>query len=501
MKKITSLFLTLTMLFFCYRADAQNAKPAKPVSKNNIFAVLAKERAAKQINSSTRTRSKKETQKKLATYTYVDMNEQTGQITDTTEKYFITWGDNGIPTQVRIEGTDDEFIEGKSVPFRLIYTDFVKVNSSAGSEFEWFIEDADFDAKAGLLEVYNNNQWQNFAKLEKTINTQEFVTEQLGKMFVMGNWVNYSKETYTYDANGNQTEGIEQVWEVNKWVNEGKWVEMYDADNHNLGYEGYTWENNQWEMDYGYKLVVTKNTSNQVAVLENHYYDNTSKEWIISNRQSYVWDGSGKVEEAIQYNLMNGEWKQSIKYDNISWKSFDANEFYGYPLMIGGSLYNSLESYFYNDFDSSWTISSKYVNVFTGNNITESMQLYYNGTDWDTSTKTTYAYYPNGDEKETKNWNKIDGEWKVNYGYGSKNTYDNDGDILTMISLDWDSENEVFVEEDMEIYTYTNVTVGIAKNHSNKASVNVYPNPVTAGNITLALANNTSASANITVYN
>src|SRR5690606_11245574 len=69
----------------------------------------------------------------------------------------------------------------------------------------------------------------------------------------------------------------------------------------------------------------------------------------------------------------------------------------------------------------------------------------------------------------------------------------------TMAGLEWDSDSKMFVEEDMEIFTYINVTVGLAKNKKNKAIINVYPNPVTSGNLVVSLSNKATA-ATITVY-
>lgn len=494
MKKFTSLLLTFTLLLFCYTADATAAKRKKPVSKNAVLALINKDR--KSYNASAR--AKKDVQKKLTSYTYIDKNETTGQITDTSEKYVFTWADNGMPSEVIGTGLSDEFVDGKTVPYRIKFTNFVKANPGTENEFSWLVEDADFDFKTGFIEIYNNNQWQDFAKLEKTFSAQGNPQEMVVSMWLVGTWVNATKEIYTYDAKGNRTETIEQIWNLTKWENEERWIEFFDADGRNTGYQEDEWVDNAWFSNYGTRLTYTKNTGGQIVTGLMEQIDENGN-WVNQSRQTYEWTGN-QITKATEEGYDNGTWMNRSEYRNITWKSFDAmSEYWSYPVYVGGYNFTSYETYSYDNFGGSWNLNSRSTNIFTGDNITESINEFYNGQVWDTSNKTTYVYYPNGDLKEYRGMAKINDTWTTQYGYGNTNTYDTDGDITKSIGVQFDPQSNTFEESYIDLYTYTNVTVGIAKNNAKNTLVNVYPNPVSNGTLTISTGNN-AAKAVVTVY-
>ncbi|RZL44015.1 MAG: T9SS type A sorting domain-containing protein [Pedobacter sp.] len=503
MKKITSLFLTLALMFFCSLANAQttnNAQRKRHSATNFFMPHIAKEKAEK--NNQQIARNKKAIGKNVATYTYVGVNQNNGQVNDTMERYKFTWNSNGIPTKVLSEGVTNGIIPGQNVSYRITFTDFVKVNPVSGSEFDWIVEGADFDAKNAIGQVSIGNKWVDFMKFSKTINAQGQVEEYIESSSNGFEWTVKSKEIYKYNAAGIRTENVEQEWKDNKWVNSYKSTEFLDADGLELGYQDELWDTDSksWMIEDGSKKIVTKNASNQITAIEQQWFDEQSNDYFSFGKQVYTYNASGAVTQVTDLQNYDGDWYETMRYKNISWKSFDAKNLSGDPIMLGGGKYTKAEAYSFSEFDQDWIITQKYINIFTGNNITESAELYSNGTDWDTIQKSTFSFYPNGDEKETIFWNNNMGTWEINYGYGSNNTYDTDGDLLTSKNLNWDFDENAFVENSMEIYTYTTETTGINENNAKATSLSVYPNPTVNGNITIDLGKATLGAVTIIVY-
>jgi hypothetical protein len=462
---------------------------SKHTFRSSIFSLPGKERIYKNKSS----HSKKEEQKKLASYTYIGMDFETGAVTDTSEKYVITWGNNGLPAQMVITGKGDQFIPGKTVPFRLTYTNFVEVNTSS---FQWFNEDFTFEPRNGLLEVYDNAMWQNFSKNEKTVSAQGVVQAFQAWMWVSGSWENNIKETYTYDVHGRQIESLEQEWMAGTWVNKSRFQEFYDADGRSIGYLGEEWEGNGWVSRYGSRLMLTKNASNQVVTAVVEEVDGTGA-WAPTSRQTYEWNTAGELVKATEESFTAGEWMYMAEYRDIKWKSFDAKSTGNYPIFLGGTNYASYDSYYFNSFDSTWVLNTRVTNIFSGEKIVESITTQSMGMEMDTTGRTTYTYYPNGDMKESTGWYKSNGEWLIQYGNGNNNIYDADGDIIRNAGTSWNMDSGKFVEQFIQLYTYTHVTAGIARATGASQEIKLYPNPVTGDQLTLHLPS--SARATITV--
>ncbi len=496
MTTFTRLLMCVVLLFAVITANAQVLKPKKYISKNAISVLLAKERVAKYGN--TAKRAKNETQKKIATYVYIDRDDN-GQLRDTGEKFTFTWGANGLPTQVLMQGVEDDIIDGQSIPYRVIFSNFVKINEAAEGELDWFVGTSGFDAKDGLFQIYVGNTWVNYAKVVKTINAQGFATEMLEQRWLIGTWTDYAKDIYTHNSQGKLTEIVRQERKNNQWVNSLRYLDMYDDEGRNFGSQEDEWVNNAWVTNYGGKTIYTKDNTNKIISAERQMFDQQNGNWVPLQKQEFEWINN-QITKVTEQHYNDGSWRTSMEYRNIVWKSFDPLSTNAYPVMIGGENFQSLDVYNYDDFNNEWRLVNRNRNIFTGNNMTESIFETWTGSEWDTSSRTMRTFYSNGDEKEIRYMYKDNNEWKVQYGYGYNNTYDNDGDITRRAGLEWDSENNMFVEEDLELYTYTTINVGISDNDAKSAIVKLYPNPVTSGNVTVELPANVKAAAYVTVY-
>jgi len=205
------------------------------------------------------------------------------------------------------------------------------------------------------------------------------------------------KYEYAYDNKGNLTMWAYYTWSdvTNNWWGNMKVESEYDnSGNYTLNVY-YDWDNgaNDWVESDRFKHENTYSNGNLILGFT-YFWDNETNNWVL-----YI--------------------KREIEYDNN-----------GYQTLYVG--------YFWNNETNDWRKSDKQETTYDNNGNRTMYALYFwNGSnDWRGELKNEYTYDNNNNRVLYiyYNWDEENNDWIVYFKYRYENTYDNNGNLTTVIS-------------------------------------------------------------------
>lgn len=251
------------------------------------------------------------------------------------------------------------------------------------------------------VQVWDNNDWQNYSITEYTYDANKYNTVYLEKNwsnFTMS-YENYSRILYIYTGN-KKTSTTFQSWSTqdNDWLNKVKIINYsFAKSNIDSAVVRQSWINNDWV--YTYKFLSTFNSGKLIQNDEYVWNKNTS-DWDISTKKEYTYNGSNQLTELLYSGYNAGNWIIKTKH------------FYQY--YPGGQLKEDL--YQTNQMSQlTNAVKDSYEYTLAGKVSKYDYQLWVNKA-WENNSETTYEYANNGDLSAVNNyysWDKVNSKYAV----------------------------------------------------------------------------------------
>jgi hypothetical protein len=279
-------------------------------------------------------------------------------------------------------------------------------------------------------------------------------------------------------------------WEINLTENwdatEEEWYGTY-VDSSEYNAQGDRIVNLQWYYDVNdEQWMLSTKSSWDITYDANGNVETTivsvndaNGDWILSDRESFTYDASGVLTEAIfeEWDDNAEEWVLSIRGINPVWH--DQDEF------LVSSVY--IEAWDGN----AWVPATRLTAEYHADNTIE-MEL---EEAWDDVAEEYVNDYlverdidanmvPTSDI--SYNWDEVEGEWVISWGNTYTNTYNGDDELEEQIQVYWNSFEEEWLTNLKYIYSYVDIaSVADLDMHT----VNIYPNPTTE-KVTIQSENN-----------
>ncbi len=359
---------------------------------------------------------------------------------------------------------------------------------------------------AELTETYANysaSAWHSTYRYIYTLNSSEWVTEELGQTWnmVSSAWENDYHALSTYDGSGNETENIYQEWTGTAWQNVSKSMSTYNGS-------GWLTEDVVQDWDLGssawvnnVKYMYSYNGAGSTIMLQVQSWDDIGSAWVNASETMITYNGDNKPVEYVFQN-----------WDNVS--SAWINSYRYLITYTPDGLYN-IETYTYQNWDlptSVWLNTGRYGYAYDGaGNQTQSIFEVWDavGVLWQNYQRVSTSYSGANKPELTiqENWNTGSGLWeydfKTEYAYDindlltqidyytwatlawepvSRNsgyTYDPASNLTFMMAETYNTSTAVFDPDTRNYYYYALFSpVGLATTR-NDFGVRVFPNPVT----------------------
>jgi hypothetical protein len=268
------------------------------------------------------------------------------------------------------------------------------------------------------------NDWMLGALTTYEYNSNNLLVTEIyhNDLDIVSGWIPYRKHITQYDANNIDTAKISYSWSTstNSYYNQNKEKYNYSASGRLDSITSFTWNNstNQWY--YSGKVSYTYDANGDLLMISNG-----------SERYIYTYDSPGMMSSEVlqiwDYN-MNNTWDNFVKFT------------YFYDIL------SQLAEMYYYDFNYSWELSNKYVNIYESETSASNLvlpQSYY------LHQKTPLDYY------FTKS--------KILYSATYLHTYSNNW-VLT---------------GDTAFYYYSSLGTSIDEKHFTK-NIEIFPNPTSS---------------------
>ncbi len=336
-----------------------------------------------------------------------------------------------------------------------------------------------------LLQVNENDEWENFSTETCTYDSNGNKLTTLWQSWENGNWVNATKITYTYTTNNNILTCLEEIWENGIWVNSDKGTYTYDAYGNPVAYLEEIWGDGEW-VNYTNEIYTYDSLSNMLTAFGELWADST---WINDQRHTYTYNLNGAMLTGLSEFWEEGTWNYSYKetytYDSSNNRLSFIGESWADSLWINHQRY----SYTYNELD--------YLVTSIGENWEDSM--------WVNNEKSEFIYDTYGGVETALIQTWEDSAW-INYSL-SQYSYDDFGNAIVGNYYNWDGNTWLQNQDGLiklfydystsyEYFTgyrvnatYTSITVDEREIKNGQISnYYCYPNPANGStNLTLSI--------------
>jgi len=300
-----------------------------------------------------------------------------------------------------------------------------------------------------IWQTWNMNQWRTHGRVAHTYDTQNNKTETLFQYWQDNQWYNDMRTLYKYDVKNNMIEERLQEWE-GYW--DDLYLKKYEYDNLNR----MTVKVIFYEWDEAIKIIYKYDEQNN-RMEETHQYFIDEDEWYDNMIIVYSYDVQNRLTGAM-LQILDDVWEESIK------------------LTVVYDLQNNTTTHIYDFRDwenGQWFGVMKIIYTYDSQNnlLTESLQEWEDGDEWEEYERYTYSYDENNNAK--------DGYYFPSYKKG--------------FLWDWDEEFELTVhynnmQSKISTYQYNRFKatylkpseLGIKESILLNSSINLYPNPVSS---------------------
>ncbi|MCB0700583.1 MAG: T9SS type A sorting domain-containing protein [Chitinophagales bacterium] len=281
--------------------------------------------------------------------------------------------------------------------------------------------------------VYNKtlNTYENATHREQKFgmdNRVEWLAYQFWNIPTM-NWKNKERYVYTYEADGRMQASTLQQWYATMWTNNVNSILFYDADNR---------VTNMKSVVYSVEFDYDANTKNLKHIIDKNW-NTATQSWDNNERKSY------------QYNSKNAVTEFTLEVWN--------NSINGWVLV------------------ETW----KFSYGSTGNLVSESEHLLWNGTTWTPNKRYKYAYQGGN---ETQNIEEVWSSAANGYVENKKivRAYNTYNQPVIFRTYSWNGNTWVFTTGDEEIHYYyeTYDPTFVSQFLASKPEMKVYPVPATS---------------------
>jgi hypothetical protein len=347
---------------------------------------------------------------------------------------------------------------------------------------------------------YAGSAWQNAYRYVYTLNSSEWVMDELGQEWnTVGNvWDNDYHVVYTRNGQGLESESLYQEWSGSAWDNAGKSTTTYDGNNwvHQITYQDWDMVATAWVNNTRYTYAY--NGAGKTTSMTVEAWDDVSSAWINSSQTLITYDGSN---QPVDYTFQNWDdvgsaWVNSYRYV-IVYTSQGLFDLYTYqtwdqtvPAWKNTGRYdytydgmgNELEA-LYQTWDDAGMVWENNQRVTTDYNLANK-PLTAILEDWDTGPsiwlfdeKIEYSYNPANLLTQLDNYNWAGLAWEPT----ARNTdykYDLAENLTYMLAESYNSGTSVFDSISRYFYYYGLYNVTGLTEVRNDFGIKTYPNPI-----------------------
>ena len=179
-----------------------------------------------------------------------------------------------------------------------------------------------------------------------------------------------------------------------------------------------------------------------------------SNDWKNSERYTYTYDATGKMEKSVQQLWYGQLWQNDIN----STLSYDGNnnvvnmQALTYRVSFDYDVNNNLvkmEDQVWSQ--GAWVNSERKTYTYTGTNLVQYIQEQWSGSDWVKTKRWTYVYDANDNITQTTEYTWT-GLWLPNYQHEYK--YDGNNKMLEDVKKLWNTTTTAFDNSSKEVRTY-----------------------------------------------
>ncbi len=213
-------------------------------------------------------------------------------------------------------------------------------------------------------------------------------------------WLDGFKVSYSFDSNNLVLEDYVYTWNSanSSWSSNGKGEFQYDANNYLIESIGYSWGYSSTTFTYTWiqsrKCIETNDANGNATGYTFYSWDKTANAWNFSSSVQYTFNSNNQQTSSLEYSNGTYNYSQTI-YDNNG---------------------NIIESYYYQDWVNASSFGQASHSIYSydiDGNLIESIGTIWNGSSWDSSSKTIIAYSSNMIEKFYYSWDGT--QWELNY--------------------------------------------------------------------------------------
>jgi len=288
-------------------------------------------------------------------------------------------------------------------------------------------------------------------------------------------WENSSRNSYTYDDEGRLESKLLEEWSADssKWINSWLYTNSYDAQGNVIYYLLQYWDDQDMVFKNNNRYFYTYDAQNNLISYGNQRWSSDLQDWVKEWQSSYTFNNDLISSSLYEYwDISTGEYlsanRQTYQYTN-SWKkeyilvetwnkttqswTNSRQNFYTYDENDHLSLYEY--QIWYND---QWENSQRQEFIFTAENLLLSFKMLYwdsNNQEWVYNNAQIYTYDENGYLSEL-----IKQRWGSSQSWindlRETYTFDSTGYFIGKQSQSWDENLSDWLNKGL--YTYTRNT-------------------------------------------